>query len=144
MEFKTAYGPKTKVVLDCSEDPGKTQQHQKDECDINKIIKRYDKHGVITHLTRNKPRFIDVGEVEFQDAMNLVVDAQEMFNELPAETRNRFANSPGNLLGFIQDENNYEEAKKYDLHHIMKEPEVEKPIDNEPVEPAPAEPAPAE
>ena len=42
--------------------------------------------------------------------MNIVIEAQENFSELPAHIRKRFGNDPEQFLDFVTDENNKDEA----------------------------------
>lgn len=87
-----------------------TEQHHKRECDVNEIIKKYDKQGLITHVSKFEARYGDLQGVDFKEAMDLITGAQSKFNELPAEIRKRFRNDPGELITFMEDENNREEA----------------------------------
>lgn len=83
-----------------------TEQHHKKECDINTIIKKFDKTGLLTHVSKIEQRFGDATALEFKDAMDLVVGSRQMFDELPAEIRTEFDNDPGKLIEFMDDENN--------------------------------------
>lgn len=88
----------------------RTEQHHKKECDVNNIIKKYDKTGLITHVSRIEARFGDHTGQDFKDAMDLITGAQSMFNELPPEIRSRFDNDPGKLLEFMEHPGNRKEA----------------------------------
>lgn len=48
--------------------------------------------------------------VQYQDMMNVIVKAQESFDALPSHIRDRFKNDPRELLEFIDDEDNLDEA----------------------------------
>ena len=89
-----------------------TEQNHKDACDINKIIDTYDKKGVIKHIQKFEGRFGDVSGPDFHEMMNTVVKAQQSFDELPAEIRARFGNDAGQLLSFMDDPANRDEAIK--------------------------------
>ena len=91
---------------------GKTEQAHKEECDVNKILKDYHRTGLIRHAAKHEGKYDDVPAVDFQSAMILVANAQQMFEDLPAATRKRFGNDPGAFLGFVQDPDNTEELKK--------------------------------
>lgn len=92
-----------------------TQQAHKDVCDINKIIKKYDKTGIITHVQKIEARYGDVTGIDFFNAQQLYLNAQNMFNELPAEIRKRFRNNAGEFLEFMEQDSNREEAIKLGL-----------------------------
>ena len=44
--------------------------------------------------------------------MNVIRAAEEAFNAMPAEVRDRFQNEPGRFLEFANDASNYDEALK--------------------------------
>lgn len=92
-------------------EPSLTQQQFKDECDINNIMKKYQSTGQFTHLTSRKGVYADFSQItDYQSMLHQVQYAQEAFSSLPAELRQRFRNDPGQLLAFLQDKRNYDEA----------------------------------
>lgn len=97
------------------EGPGRTKQSFKAESDINNIMARYLKTGVLEFTQKNEPRYGDVTGFEYQSAMQIVANAKSMFNELPAELRRRFQNEPAQLLAFVQNEANRVEAEEMGL-----------------------------
>lgn len=118
--FITAYGSKVKVSLSCK-GPGRTKQAHKDECDINKILDRYRKTGVLDFAAKHEPQYGDVTAVDFQEAQFTVAKAMGMFADLPAHVRNRFSNKPGEFLRFVQNPDNRAEAQELGLLKV-KEP----------------------
>ena len=131
MYFRTFYD-KVDVGVTC-ETPSRTQQSFKDECDINNIVKRYRETGVITHLASSEAFYDDVSNVpDYQTALGVVMDAEEKFMQLPATVRKRFDNDPAQMLEFIQDDNNYEEAVSLGLlaKRIEQAPEASQVSDN--------------
>lgn len=114
-EFRTAYGQRLQVGLDCSEDPGKTLQSAKDECDINRIIRRYRDTGVITHLVDLEAQYGDVTGIDYQSALLLVENARGLFSQLPAEVRSKFKNDPAVFLDFCDDPTNADELVEMGL-----------------------------
>lgn len=88
-----------------------TKQSFQQECDINTIMAKYAKDGVIAHVSRVQGAYGDFSNVEgYQLALNQVIAAQEAFDELPARVRERFGNDPANLMTFLQDVENRDEA----------------------------------
>jgi len=114
MEFKTAYSPKLRVQLVCST-PGRTKQSFKDECDINNIMRKFIRTGTLDFAQRNEGRYGDCTGMEYQKAVYQVAAAKSLFNELPAELRNRFENEPAKFLEFVQDRRNEDEARELGL-----------------------------
>lgn len=99
------------IVID---GPSMTQQHFKDECDINNIIARYESTGLLTDPFQSSGRMYQFGDYsavhDYQDSLNYVIEAREMFDSLPSKVRERFNYDPANLLSFLSDESNRSEA----------------------------------
>lgn len=87
-----------------------TEQVHKRECDVNEIIKKYDKTGLITHISKFEGHFGDMTGADFTTMQQQVTNAHSMFNELPAEIRKEFNNNPANLLSFMENPENREKA----------------------------------
>lgn len=122
VSFRTAYGPK--LVVD-THPVGESMAKQafKAECDVNNIMKRFERTGVMEHAAKYEGRYGDFTEVgDYQTAMQAVVEAREAFESLPAQLRARFGNDPGAFLGFIEDPENIEEARKMGLVKAAVEP----------------------
>lgn len=100
-----------------------TEQHHKKECDVNEILKKYDKTGVITHISKFEAKFGDLSGLDFKTAMDLVTSAKASFDQLPSAVRKRFANSPELLLEFMEHPENRDEAIKLGLISPSSKPE---------------------
>jgi phage internal scaffolding protein len=97
------------------EDPSRTKQSFKEECDINTILKRFNVTGQLP-VGPLQPQYGDFsGVFDYQTALNAVIAAQESFNALPATLRNRFANDPAAFVDFCSDESNREEMIRLGL-----------------------------
>ena len=95
--------------------PTLTQQQFKEQCDINNIIKHYTQTGELP-LSKKVGQFLDVSNVQdYQTALQTVFDAQNAFDALPSKIRSRFENDPNQLVAFIEDDANHEEALKLGL-----------------------------
>ena len=122
----------------------RTKQEFKTQCDINCVIKNYDKTGLITHVNNAKAQYGDFTAVnEYQEALNIVVDSQAAFAELPSEIRKRFNNDPGKFLEFVTDPKNIDEMVELGLAQrpkaeVGEEPTYEPRIED--IAPPPAEP----
>ena len=131
-EIRSRYSPRVRVQFDFFE-PSRTQQHFKDECDIDRILKKYSQTGFLVDplAPRRKPLFGDFSEsVSFMEAQNRIARVREAFDSLPSQIRDRFANDPYRLLAWLEDPANAEEAVKLGLL-----PET-KPADPQPSAPA--------
>ena len=107
----TEYDPPVDPGIDCSVEPSQAKQSFRDECDINNIMARYAVTGLLgDDLNDRQGLFADVASsVDYHTAQNIVLQAREVFNELPLAVRKRFAD-PGELLAFIEDPRNLSEA----------------------------------
>lgn len=93
-----------------------TQQNFKDECDINNILRKHKKTGLIDHVSQFNGDYADLSEpVDYQTALNIVIEAGEAFSTLPAGIRKMFNNSPQEFLEFADDENNAEKMQELGL-----------------------------
>lgn len=137
--FKTAFSPKLKIPTNFAAS-GRTKQSFKAECDINQIMARYQKTGVIDFTQKHEPQYGDCTGLEFQRAMQVVIDARAMFEDLPSSVRSRFANDPARLLDFVHEPANREEAIKLGLVTPMRAEPVTPPEPPQPGAGAPGEP----
>ena len=92
-----------------------TEQHHKDTCDVNNIIKQYDRDGLISHTSKFEAKFGDLSGLDFKAMQDKVIEAVNMFGELPSEIRNRFDNSPAELIRFMDNADNRDEPIKLGL-----------------------------
>lgn len=132
--FRTAYGPKLKISTTFT-GLGRTKQSHKNECDITQIMARYLRTGVIDFTAKNEARYADCTGWDFQSAMERVASAKTMFEEMPAQLRDRFENSPGKFLDFINDPKNLEEARELGL--AKRKPPEATPVATPPSKAAP-------
>ena len=114
-KFNTAYGKRKPFSISFPEQ-GMTEQHHKQDCDINYILKKYDRTGLITHVNTATAQYGDYTEVnEYQESLNMVIAAQASFMELPSEIRKRFGNDPGSFFEFATNPENADEMVKMGL-----------------------------
>lgn len=91
--------------------PSLTEQHHKDSCDVNYILEVFNRTGRLPDSV-SVPLYEDVSDRpdNLLDCMNVVKRANEIFEQVPAHIRARFNNDPVQLLDWISDPNNREEA----------------------------------
>lgn len=99
----------------------KAVQSEKENCDINVIVKRFGVTGVVPGSVRplSYENYEDV--FDFQSAMNSIRSAEETFAALPADLRRRFANSPQLYLEFCSNAENIPEMRRMGM--ALPEPE---------------------
>lgn len=117
--LRTPFNYDMNVVSDetglACKDPSLTQQSFAAEADINTIVDRFMKSGVLPQAA-TMPQYVDYeGVFDFQSAMNVVRSADENFARLDARVRARFQNSPQAFLEFFADPANAVEADRLGL-----------------------------
>ncbi len=104
-----AYSQKTAVRLNFT-GHSRTKQSFKDETDINAIMARFQTTGMLEFVNKHEPQYGDVTAIDFQTSMQSVARARELFADLPSKVRDRFNNDPAELLEFLDNPDNREEA----------------------------------
>jgi len=95
-----------------------TKQSFLEECDLNNILRQFKPHELRDIMARNVA--IGVFEnlpdrIDYQDALNLVLDGSKAFATLDSGTRARFENDPAQFMEFMADPKNQDEAIKLGL-----------------------------
>lgn len=113
--FYSAYTAHLVVAINFPDDSLYTDQSFRDESDINTIMARYQSTGEMPVLNEMPGQWLDVTEMDFQRHMDFIIDAQNLFDDLPSDLRDRFGNDPGAFLGFCSDEKNRDEMARLGL-----------------------------
>ncbi len=126
--------------IDQSDEFSLTEQHLKNDVDINEIVSRFQKTGYLPSPD-SEPQYIDCTEfVDYQDSLDRMNELNDYFKSLPSSLRGRFENNPSNLVDFLADPANRDEAVKLDLLPDLKEPDAP-PVKVEVVQLKQAEPS---
>lgn len=100
---ETAYVDDSGVVM--------TEQSHRDSCDINVIMKKYEKSGLISHVSDVNPNYGDFTQVsDYHSARNQLIAADAAFMTLDAKVRKFFDNDPARFLEFMANPQNAEKA----------------------------------
>lgn len=100
--------------LTCS-DPSRAVQSQKDDADINVLVKRFGVTGQLPSAVR-LPQYGDFeGIADFHDAVLAVRAAEGEFLKIPAEIRRRFDNDPQQWLEFVTNPGNRPQLEEWGL-----------------------------
>lgn len=93
-------------------DKSRAQQQFRDDSNPNFIMTTFAKTGDSSILEGGgSPQFGDfTGISNYHDAYNEVIAANDAFDALPSKIRNFFENEPANLLNFLADESNRDQA----------------------------------
>lgn len=93
-----------------------TKQSFKDECDINVLMKRYEKSGLMNHVLRYEGRYEDLpDQMDYQEALRIADAGREAFESLTGAIRARFNNDPAAFLAFVDDPRNVDEMRQMGL-----------------------------
>lgn len=89
----------------------RTQQHMKDESDINIIVEKHLKTGRRREAQNNRqPMYGDFTSVDYMEMRNAIVDIDQEFAGLPSRIRSRFNNDPHQLIRFVEKPENLQES----------------------------------
>lgn len=110
--------------------PSMAIQSEKDNCDINIIMKRFNVTKQLPPGSVRMPTYGDFSQVgDFHTAMQVVRQAEEAFAQMPSELRSKFGNDPGAFVAFCSEETedgelvNIEAMRKLGLA-VPKEPDI--------------------
>lgn len=130
------YSKRRKVEINFDPDEGMTRQEFEAECNINNIMAKYQRTGVVDHITKHAPEYGDYDPIDFQTALNTIKEGEEMFAELPSSARKYFDNDPATFMTFVQDPNNIDKLVELGLaSKPAHTPETPDPV------PTPAQPS---
>lgn len=99
-------------------DPSLAVQSQRDEADINTIVRRFGLSGQLPSNVRVplEADFVDI--MDFKDAQNAIILADRSFNAMPADVRSRFSNNAAVFVEFCTAERVDPETGKVSLANI--------------------------
>lgn len=94
--------PRTKTSIDFDPAGNMTEQSHREELNINNILAKFQRTGVVDHVKEHGPQYADVPAIDYREAMEIVTSSNSMFNELPARARAYFDNDPAKFLESVQ------------------------------------------
>ena len=116
----------------CAITTGKSLTHQsfKDECDINRIMARYQATGLLPNLNETASQYLDCTAIDFQAHQEFIAGAFSAFHQMPSAIRSRFNNSPAEFFDFCSQEKNRPELAEMGLLRPITEPVIPNPAPN--------------
>lgn len=98
------------------DDASLAQQHFAEECDINEILRRSALTGSLP-VSNRTPVYGDFTQVpkSLLEAMAMVKQANDLFDGLGWQVRERFGNNAEKMIAFLNDSKNRDEAIKLGL-----------------------------
>lgn len=96
------------------------QQQFKDQANVNNIMQKHLRSGMGGLQPPGRPggrvpMFVSLTGKTYHEMLCQVQEVQGQFAGLPSRVRRRFANNPEQLIKFLEDPNNLEEAIKLGL-----------------------------
>lgn len=85
---------------------GRTKQSHRDETDIVKIMARFSKTGTMSHLVKHEGSYADFSDFNFHEQTSMLTRGREIFDDLPAELRKEFGQSPAAFFSYVNDPKN--------------------------------------
>lgn len=126
--IKKNYQPTPHVVLNCK-DQSRTQQNFQAECDINNILKKFHKTGIIDHLAVHKGEYGDfTSSTDYHENLIAMQKANDAFDSLPSTIRTRFNNDPTLFLDFVHNDENEDELIEMGLAYPRVSSETAEPL----------------
>lgn len=93
----------------------RTQQQFKDECDINGIVERFGITGQLPNNLRMPIQDEFIETMDYQTALNKLMEADDAFMQLPANVRKEFQNDAGRFVEFASNPDNLEKCREWGL-----------------------------
>lgn len=114
-----------------------TQEQFAEESEINNILRSHDRNGIIEHINRGNAIYGDFSNItDFSDALQQIKEAQDEFQNIPWQIREKFENDAGQFFKFASNPDNIQELRKLGLAN----PDDSVAMPAEPAIPQPVEP----
>lgn len=110
--FRSAYTPGVRHGFSCDPKSDRTQQSFKADADINVIMSRYLKTGVLPKSREGEGQYVDttLSAFDFQQASDQIASARGAFSRLSSAERDSYGNSVETWLDAIAQERATEAA----------------------------------
>lgn len=113
--IRDVYVEHAPVDLFCPDD-GMARQEFADECDINVLMSRYERTGVLNHYNAGAPQYLDVTDVpDLARSFEILDAAETAFMRLPATVRREFGNDPIRFVEYASDPANVGRMREWGL-----------------------------
>lgn len=129
MELTSYFGKAIDNPTVCRE-KSLTRQSEAAACDINVIMKQYERSGQLP-LRNREAVFADVSEIgDFRTAVETIERGRSVFMQLPAEVRERFGNDAAGFLDWVNMDATIDQLREIGL--VEAAPAVEPPAEAPP------------
>ncbi len=108
-KMKIAYQPHDRVQIRFDL-PTMTKQSFADECNVNNIMKRFERTGILDHLNTHRGDYANyVGVEDYKTSLDRIHAANDAFMTIPAAVRAKFDNDAGKFVAFAENPDNLDE-----------------------------------
>jgi len=99
-KFVTRFTATARPQIACTMEERRTKSEFAPECDINLIMARYKKTGILPESAMAAAaRYGDFSQLpDFMEMRHKIIAAEELFAALPAEVRKQFNNDPAEFI----------------------------------------------
>lgn len=98
-----------------------TIQSDAEAADINNILDKYRRTGILEHIQTRHAQYGDFSEIgDYQEKLNTVMAVTEVFNSLPVDVREEFDNDPANFIEYASQQENRERLSQLGLEKAPK------------------------
>lgn len=104
-KYVSAYSPKKRIPIKFAK-TGRTKQQHADKTNINLIMKKFLKTGIIDFTNKHEQQYGFATSDSFQESLQIIQTANEMFADLPSQLRIKFNHNPADFLDYVQDPKN--------------------------------------
>lgn len=105
----------------------RVQQNFKDETNVNNIVKRFQQTGQLPQGRNQEPLYLDHTQfTDYTEMLNQTSHVKQVFDQYPAKIRARFQNQPAQLLEFLSNPENKEEAIAIGLAPRPQKPDAQR------------------
>jgi len=112
--------------------PSLAKQSEKGSSDINKIVARYHKTGILPQARQAVAQYIDAAMLpDYKTALNTVIESEATFLALPAKVRSHFDNDPEKFVQAFESELDEKTKDLFIEYGLMNQP-VENQPENSP------------
>ena len=91
------------TFFDLEKDPDRAKQAFKDQCDINRILDKAKKTGVLSHVNKYEQHYGDFADFDFEEAQIKLANAKSIFYDLEANVGAEFGNKPEAFFAYVND-----------------------------------------
>lgn len=110
------------VASNFEDDLGRTKQGFQNECDVNRIVKRFHETGMPPPFLKGEGGYGFAPSQTFTEAMQMVASVKSQFEGMPSRIRTHFDNDPAKFLDAAHDPDRTDELIELGL---LPEPESE-------------------